>query len=233
MERGNKFSFGKVDWNGRGRKVNLITVEITLKMEEGKNTFSASGDIWNASRTDCICGGQCLDEIAKYTRSPLFKKIYRLWKLYHLNDMHPECEHQEELGWKDKASEKVNIYTFTTTMEVYSARRKIEDKVLKAAQAGEQITLNQEEQFILGAPYEIKTHTPELAPEIAKYYKLKNTEVKTLGWLTEKEHPEGILSKGCPVCGYKYGHGWQYREIPADDLKQIKELIGISDEAGA
>lgn len=28
---------------------------------------------------------------------------------------------------------------------------------------------------------------------------------KALGWLRENEHPDGILCKPCPVCGYKYG----------------------------
>ena len=57
-------------------------------------------------------GGQCLDVVAKYVKSDKFKKIYRLWELYHLNDMHSGTEKQEEAlktagleGWANSYSE--------------------------------------------------------------------------------------------------------------------------------
>jgi hypothetical protein len=37
-----------------------------------------------------------------------------------------------------------------------------------------------------------------------------------LTWVTRAEHPEGLLSHPCPVCGYKYGSAWLYEELPAD-----------------
>ena len=89
------FNFGKVDYKGNGRKENLITVEIELKDNNDKQIFSASGMIWNRLKTDCLCGGQCLDVIAEYIKTPLFNKIYRLWKLYHLNDLHAGTPEQE------------------------------------------------------------------------------------------------------------------------------------------
>ena len=52
-----------------------------------------------------------------------------------------------------------------------------------------------------------------------------HTEVKALGWLREDEHPEGILSRACPVCGYKYGSSWVYFPIPADDERIIEKLL--------
>ena len=87
------FNFGKIDYYGRGRKINLVEVEVELS-DDG--VFTASANIWNSKHTDCVCCGQCLDEVAKYIKSDKFKKIYRLWKLYHLNDMHPGTEKQEE-----------------------------------------------------------------------------------------------------------------------------------------
>ena len=87
------FNFGKIDYYGRGRKINSVEVKVELS---DKGVFTASANIWNSKHTDCVCGGQCLDEVAKYVKSDKFKKIYRLWKLYHLNDMHPGTEKQEE-----------------------------------------------------------------------------------------------------------------------------------------
>ena len=87
------FNFGKIDYYGRGRKINSVEVRVELS---DKGVFTASANIWNSKHTDCVCGGQCLDEVAKYVKSDKFKKIYRLWEQYHLNDMHPGTEKQEE-----------------------------------------------------------------------------------------------------------------------------------------
>lgn len=85
------FEFGKIDYTGNGRKDNLVVIE--MRFENGN--FAASGEIWNSAHTDWITGGQCLDDIAEYIKTPLFEKIYRLWKLYHLNDMHAGTTRQE------------------------------------------------------------------------------------------------------------------------------------------
>lgn len=87
------FNFGKIDFYGTGRRINLVEVEVELS---DKGVFTASGRIWNSKKTDYVCGGQCLDTIAKYVKHPTFKKIYRLWEQYHLNDMHTGTEAQEE-----------------------------------------------------------------------------------------------------------------------------------------
>lgn len=128
----------------------------------GQKCFTASGTLHTP---EIECGGQCLDEIAQYIDDEQFKTIYRLWKLYHLNDMHPECEHQAELGWCDKASKKVSV------------------------------------------------HTP------------RGVELKALGWVYEREHPDGLLCRPCPVCGYKYGTKWLYRQIPKEDETIILQLL--------
>lgn len=36
------------------------------------------------------------------------------------------------------------------------------------------------------------------------------------------------IGEVCPVCGYRYGSAWLYREIPTKDLEEIKRLI-VSD----
>lgn len=33
-------------------------------------------------------------------------------------------------------------------------------------------------------------------------------------WITESEHPHGLMCKPCPTCGYKYGTKWLKRELP-------------------
>lgn len=88
-----KFNFGKVDFYKTGRKINLVEVNVELS---DKGVFTASATIWNSKKTDCVCAGQCLDEVAKHVKSDKFKEIHSLWKKYHLNDMHAGTEAQEK-----------------------------------------------------------------------------------------------------------------------------------------
>lgn len=99
------FDFGKIAYYGT-RKINPVTVEINLKETEEGFCFTASGTIWNQTKTDCYCGGQCLDTIAKYVKASEFMEIYRLWKLYHLNDMHAGTREQEAAidAWKEQGN---------------------------------------------------------------------------------------------------------------------------------
>lgn len=174
------------------------------------------------------CAGQCLDQIAQYIDNEQFKIIYRLWKLYHLNDMHAECEHQEALGWFERAKEKVKIYTFTMTSEAISAQNKLEHEILNAAKVGKPYYTTAEEQVLLRVGYTKKSHEENLHELVAKYYKLEKIELKALGWLNIKDHPDGLLGRACPTCGYKYGTKWLYRPIPADDEKIILDLFSAN-----
>lgn len=100
-------SFGKIDYNGSGRKNCEVTLEIELKKKIKSDVLSIRGNIWNPKKTDIYQGGQCLDTIKKHmARNPLFMKIYDIWKKWHLNDMHAGCEHQRNLGWEDDEYDK-------------------------------------------------------------------------------------------------------------------------------
>lgn len=220
-----RFNFGKIDYYGNGRKSNLVTVDIEYREKDGKKCFSASGSIWNNRQSDILSGGQNLDTIARYIKSPVFTQIFRLWNLYHLNDMHPECEHQAAAGWREKAAEKVTLYKFTLTTEAITEQNRTKSAVLRAAQDGETLRLSQEKRLILSLDYSITHHSDTLPETIAQYYKLKSIETKALGWLRESEHPDGILCKPCPVCGYAYGSKWVYFPIPEEDEKIIYKLL--------
>lgn len=69
-------------------------VEITLENPDKKPVLSISGSII----ADGIHSfGQCLDTIKEYVNDdPVFDEIYRLWELYHLNDMHGGTPEQEK-----------------------------------------------------------------------------------------------------------------------------------------
>jgi hypothetical protein len=103
------FEFGKIDFTGSGRRQNLVSVCIELAETNKGLVFSASASVWNNKHTDIVAGGPMLDELNKwFGKSKEFAQIYRLWKLYNLNDMHAGCEHQRELGWEK--SDNINAY---------------------------------------------------------------------------------------------------------------------------
>lgn len=139
------FNFGKIDFNGNGRRDNLVTVTVELRKRGGEDTFTIDratgektivgktpayvelaicGDVWNRTRTDILCGGQCLDTIAKYRRQltevELFDTLLDLWKNYHLNGMHAGTPEQEQAieEWKAEG----NKYDYTAVCEMLKAR---------------------------------------------------------------------------------------------------------------
>lgn len=230
------FSFGKIDYEGKGIARNIVTVDMEYKTDGDKKRFSVSASVWNARRSDILCGGQCLDDIAPYMEgNAVFSEILRLWHLYHLNDMHPECEHQAAAGWRAKASEKVTLYHWRLTHEAMNEQKAAEKAAITALRCGETFTPTIDQQFFANLEYALTTHTETPPADLVKWYEPKkplfngdkgHTETKILGHLRETDHPDGILSKACPVCGYRYGSAWKYFPIPADDEKIILDLMG-------
>ena len=91
------FEFGKVAYNNN-KKENLVTVEVNLNNKEGKGfCFSVSGRIWNRIKTDCLSGGQILDEIKELIpNNETFNFIFDAWNKYHLNDLNAGTIKQSE-----------------------------------------------------------------------------------------------------------------------------------------
>lgn len=228
------FTFGKIDYHNTGRKNNLVTVEMEYTTESDKKRFSVSANVWNHIHTDIIAGGQCLDTIAPYINDPVYSEILRLWKSYHLNDMHPECEHQAALGWREKAREEVTLYHWKLTSAAMDEKRKAERTAMRALKNGLAIAPSKKQVFFANLPYTITTHENNIPGSNARYYEpqkrlypgaMGHTETKLLGWLQETDHPDGILCKPCPVCGYRYGSSWIYFPIPEQDEKIILNLL--------
>lgn len=110
-----KFSFGKVDLLGIGRKTCPVVVEVELRETDKGPELSIRGNILNHISTDCYVAGQCLDTIADFVKNPLFKELYRFWQLYHLNGLHAGTVDQEHAieEWKKLG----NKYDYTAVCE--------------------------------------------------------------------------------------------------------------------
>lgn len=98
------FKFEKIAFYG-GRRINSPEITVELCYTDKGPELSICGDVWNSKHTDIVMGGQCLDELMQFDSlscNTLFRKLHRLWKLYHLNGLHSGTEAQEKalLEWK-------------------------------------------------------------------------------------------------------------------------------------
>lgn len=137
--------------------------------------------------------------------------LLEIWHDWHLNDMRAGCEHQRE--WNTKKEITVTDYKWSKRFhdcqkqaadgkmspEDYENWHNIVTKVFDAT-----IGLNH--------PRYPFPNVRELIDE--GWIEKGKTETKTAGWVNHNEHPEGLLSKPCPVCGYKYGSEWKREELP-------------------
>lgn len=214
------FNFGKVAYNGKS-KYNQVTLEVKLRVDN-KVTFSASGEVWNRLHSDILMGGQCIDDIYndfkhELSNISLYKNIMGLWRKWHLNDMHPDCIHQRELGWSDillddsRPKTQDNMASWT-----YPKRQGLE---LLGYKLYEFIPFN----FVIGGEYNsyIKISMHKIKNLVKKLFKVDV-------WRDEsKAHAKGVMGKPCPVCGYKYGTSWVHEPISNQDLDLIMELLEV------
>lgn len=128
VEQTKVIELGKVDmeayWSKSRDSKNFeypVTIEVTLKYDPDKGpVFSACGNIWEKDRSDIIIGGQCFDTLAQtdIANDPTFIEVYRLWKLYHLNDMHAGTPEQEDaIRQGVKNGELSRNADYTTTVQ--------------------------------------------------------------------------------------------------------------------
>lgn len=153
-----------------------------------------------------------------------------VWKRWHLNDMHPGCEHQRAAGWREIAREEVTLYHWRLRTEVSASVRKALKDAEARLRAGESVALDSEAAALAALPGEVTT-AEDVAP--GPLYEPRTplydggrpaSERKALGWLRPSEHLRGILTKPCEVCGYAYGSAWQREEVPGRVLDFLRSL---------
>jgi len=146
------------------------------------------------------------------------KALFDIWDKWHLNDMQAGCEHQRK-AWNP--SKKITVTPLHPTHKYWSESKRAENGEMSA-----------EEYSIWGDIVKVcdsawlhnktRVYSRELwTPEIHAAVKLgyleidaEHVETKGAGWVYPTEHPEGLLTKACPTCGYKYGTKWLKMEIP-------------------
>lgn len=92
------FEFGKIDVDGIGRRVNLVTIDVELKNNrDGFPEFSAFMSIHNSKGTDIRRAGKILFEEFKHVpvNDALYQEIRNLWRKYDNHDLHAGTKIQE------------------------------------------------------------------------------------------------------------------------------------------
>jgi hypothetical protein len=192
-----------------GRKYAEVRIEVEI---------DAEGELHMVGDIDRSLGGgagQCYDEILELVPGdPKVARMVEVWKRWHLNNMKPGCEHQRA-SWD--MSRELTVYHFRLTSDSYQQRRKLEKAAVEAARQAKVADFTDHERALLAADYSVTSPSPE-PPE---FYELSETEVKVAGWVYPKDHPEGVLTKPCEVCGYRYGTAWLKEELPVEIVEEI------------
>jgi len=175
-----------------------------------------------------------------------------VWKRWHLNDMKPDCEHQEALGWNKKKITLVHPHFNTWKIkdsdsqlrveklqEAFDSSRKlhkivsVEDRVWLASRKrgalefAKKTFLGRLASKVFLAAEKGEVYQPESEAEKSWFdggvIEIK-TETKNSGWVYESEHPDGVLGKPCPECGYAYGTACKKRELPQEAIDFLTNL---------
>lgn len=211
-----------------------------VKIEFDNGRLSMTGVVGPKNNGDCWgSAGQCYDALlngapkdADGWTDEMLKKLVRIWEEWHLNDIRPYCSHQKELGWRELARKEVTLYHYRLTDKASRKQKAAEKAALDALKEGKTFTPTEEQTRYAALPYAITLHE-EANGEIRADYDPKRplyngdkgpVETKLLGWLRPDEHPEGILTRPCPVCGYKYGSAWKTEEVPQDVIDWLFSL---------
>ena len=208
-------------------------VKITY-IEDGK--LSIRGVIGPMSNGDCRgSAGQCTKEIRAgdpmiadgWTRE-MVDKLCSIWDEWHLNDMRPYCEHQKKLGWREKAKLPLTEFSYILKSDMREEKSKIEKRAMTGLKAGNAVQLIDEEIELLNLPDLFYTYDETWQDEryepFVSCLTHSSTETKTRGWVSMDKDPRGLLGKPCPICGYKYGHGWQKEKVPDEVIDWLFKL---------
>jgi len=142
------------------------------------------------------------------------------WKHWHLNDMKPGCEHQKDWGKK-----KLELIDFKWTTRFHQWRESAAKGTMESEQYEKFKEVSSDVLIATTATASPKWKSPLIERLLAdEWIEEKKRETKTSGWVYPKEHPEGELTKPCPVCGYKYGSEWKKEDVPAEVIAFLESL---------
>lgn len=189
-------------------------------------------------------GGQCTDELlrtdiswAKGWNRIKAMKLADIWRRWHLNDMRPMCEHQRADGWEKLAKKECTTYHWLLKTEYHDMQRTLKQQIIADASVGKAMAAAEPDSYqckllqLLPSETTFTPKTPgkEYVPweGVTKHHVSTSIAGHTF-WISAKNrgacdgHPDGLLGKPCPVCGYEYGGKWLFEEVPDAVIEWLK-----------
>ena len=191
-----------ITWDGRGLRFSGI-----------------EGPMYNGDAVGS-CGQIQLPAPHHVERSQHYERIGELWRAWHMNDMVPGCAHQRAAGWGEGEAE---VVTYRLTSEAIKERGRLNRRTTAELMETGRAELDDDERALLALPYTL-TGAPNADGPEAGRYEVERREMKRLGWVRPDEHPEGVLGKPCPECGYQYGTAWLRVDVPVQVLQELEAL---------
>jgi hypothetical protein len=191
-----------------------------------KVSFDAAGNLSITGVEGPKRNGDCMGSCGQIVMSPCtvtdyapgwdaekVGKLWQVWDRWSGNDKRPGCEHQRAEGLD--ASRKLLLRRFKWSDEFYQRRRAAEEGRLPA------------DEYPAFARDAKLVHSLLIAYPRPRWFSgavldaLRDglivedgVEERAAGSTFVEEHPDGMLCRPCPVCGYKYGTAWLREEVP-------------------
>lgn len=163
-----------------------------------------------------------IDKLEKGWAQEMLRQLIAVWKRWNLNNFRAGCEHQREMGW---GKETVEVVTYRLTTEALKLRRSAMTEAARAAVAGEVANLDATSAALLDFDIgDMRYTAPDAEGPLSGMMEVATRETRHAGFVSPNEHPLGVLSKPCPVCGYKHGSSWLREDVPDDVLEWLKSL---------
>lgn len=144
------------------------------------------------------------------------------------NNYNRSCQHQRLLGWDDLANKTVALFSYSLKKEAVSARKRIRQEAFDMLLEGKSVSLSPDQIEVLKLEPNIRLPSPDQIGDLAKWYEPNEDmgfpSTSDAQWVSPKEHPDGLLGKECPVCGYKYGTTWITIPLPNSVIEFLERL---------
>lgn len=202
-----------------------------ITIDDKGPVLSITGVVGPTPRGNAYSAGQCVDTIRGGTPTEMWSremldKLCNIWERWHLNDMRAHCEHQVGEAWD--ASRQVTLYKYKMGAELLYEQNRLKKNVEEKLSAGAVVQLKEPQLSLYNKPYFVKCYNSKPPAGYEKY----EEETKPVSSLYPMDsdtkwgdkHPLGILTKPCPVCGYKWGNSWLYEPLPEDVIEWLKNL---------
>ncbi len=153
--------------------------------------------------------------------SDLWLEFLDRWHEWHLNDMRAGCEHQRKLPGLYK---RITTADLSLSPTAWASRRRIIKAVEASLREHGKAAITAEERRVLALPLSLEIPHGDGYPPPPGDYEIRKIKKETANWVRADVHPEGMLLRKCPECGYEYGSRWLYEPVPEDVLEFLKGL---------